>query len=100
MVIITAGIQPNLSTINQQAGTFLVNLRNAITQARAFNDYLQNLGSAGLIALGMSSADATAMLTAYTNLNYLADVFYGAAYTGPALPYAFYNDVIPLTGGN
>lgn len=96
----TAGIQPNLGTINQQAGQFLVSLRIAITQARQFNDYLQGLGSAGLVALGMSSADATTMLTAYTNLNYLAEVFYGAAYAGPTLPYNFYNDVIPLTGGN
>ena len=96
----TAGIQPNLGTINQQAGQLLVSLRIAITQARQFNDYLTGLGSAGLVALGMSATDATTMLTAYSNLNYLANVFYGDAYTGPALPHDFYSDMVPLTGGN
>jgi hypothetical protein len=96
---VSAGIQPNLATINQQAGSLMVNLLNSIEQAQVFYQYLNGLGSSGLIALGMASADATALLSAYSNANALANVFYGQAYTGPALPYNFYNQIVPLTGG-
>ena len=99
MVIIAAGIQPNLGTLNQQAGALMVNLRNSIQQAQAFFDYLNTLGVPGLVALGMSNGDATALLAAYTNLSALSAVFYGQAYAGPTLPFNFYNEIIPLTGG-
>lgn len=94
-----AGIQPNLGTINQQAGTLMVNLRNSIQQAQAFFDYLNNLGVPGLVALGMTNGDATTLLTAYTNLAALSAVFYGQPYAGPTLPFNFYTQIVPLTGG-
>lgn len=94
-----AGIPPNSVTLNQQAGVLMVNLRNSIQQAQAFYDYLSTLGINGLVALGMTNPDATALLDAYTNLAALSAVFYGQPYAGPALPFNFYNQIVPLTGG-
>jgi hypothetical protein len=93
------GIQPNLGQLNQQSGQLLVNLRNSIQQAQAFYDYLSGLGVSGLVVLGMSNPDATALLAVYTNLAALSAVFYGQAYAGPALPFNFYQQLVPLTGG-
>lgn len=94
-----AGIQPNLSTLNQQAGALMVNLRNSIQQAQAFFDYLSTVGTAGLEGLGMTTDDADLLMAAYTNLSALSAVFYGQAYAGPELPFNFYNQIVPLTGG-
>lgn len=94
-----AGITPNINTLNQQAGNLMVNLRNSIQQAQAFYDYLTTLGVPGLVSLGMTNPDATALLAAYTNLSALSAVFYGEPYTGPTLPFNFYTQIVPLTGG-
>jgi hypothetical protein len=95
----TVGIPPNLGLLNIQAGTLLVNLRNAVQQAQAFGDYISLQGEAGLMAMGMAQADAAELLDVYANLQALAGAFYGLPYTGPALPFNFYHQIVPLTGG-
>lgn len=95
----TAGFIPTQDFINQQAGQIAVNTRNAILQIVQFNAYLQNLGQDGLVGLGFAAADATALLTIYTNMNSVAELCQGNTYTGPTLPHNFVGDTLPLWGG-
>jgi hypothetical protein len=95
-----AGIQPTQAIINAQAGQLVLNCRNSLQQILFFNDYLNNLGQSGLIALGFSSGDATLLLDVYENMAAVASMCMGSAYTGPTLPFNFLAQTIPLWGGN
>lgn len=90
---------PNFGVINMQAGQIVIDARNVIQRVIFFNQYIQNLGQAGLVALGFSADDATLMLNIYANLSTVADVCLGDAYTGPTLPFDFLGQTVPLWAG-
>lgn len=95
------GIQPSVSQLNAQAGQIALNFRNAVDQVNYFNDYIQNLGEAGLTAapFSMSTADATNLITMFANLASVTEVLEGQSYTGPALPFNFIQATVALWGG-
>jgi hypothetical protein len=97
---VTAGIQPTQAGINQQAGQIVLNARNALQQILFFNDYLNDTGQDGLVALGFSADDAALLLGVFANMAAVSSMCMGEAYTGPALPFNFLGQTIPLWGGN
>lgn len=90
---------PNFGQINSQAGQIVLNARDSFQRILFFNDYIQEMGQAGLINLGFSSDDATLLLSVYQNLSAIATVCLGGAYTGPPLPFNFLAQTIPLWAG-
>ena len=90
---------PNFGLINQQAGQIVLDARNVLQRIQFFNDYIQVLGEAGLVALGFTPEDAALLLAVYGNLDSVANVCTGQNYAGPALPFNFMAQTIPLWGG-
>ena len=90
---------PNFGQINAQAGQIVLDARNALQRILFFNDYIQEMGHTGLVALGFSSDDATLMRAVYGNLASVANMCLGAPYAGPALPFNFLAQTIPLWAG-
>lgn len=91
---------PNFGLINAQAGQIVIDARNVLQRIQFFNDYVQNLGVDGLVALGFTQADAELLIAVYGNLDAVANVCTGQAYNGPALPFNFMAQTIPLWGGS
>ena|ERR1700744_6775367 len=90
---------PNFGLLNQTAGQIVLDARNVLQRIQFFNDYIQDLGSDGLVALGFTAEDAALLLAVYGNLDAVANVCTGQAYAGPALPFNFMAQTIPLWGG-
>lgn len=90
---------PNFGLINAQAGQIVIDARNVLQRVQFFNDYIQNLGVNGLVALGFTSDDAALLLAIYGNLDAVANVCTGQTYNGPPLPFNFMAQTIPLWGG-
>lgn len=90
----------NLGNLNNQAGQIVTSLRDSFEAVHRFNLYVQNLGSSGLVALGFSSGDASLMLAVFGNLDQIRSAYVGGAYAGPALPFDFQGQTVPLWGGN
>jgi hypothetical protein len=95
----TAGIQPSQAGLNATAGNIVINARNALQQILFFNDYINNLGQAGLVALGFTTDDANLMLAVFGNMSAISNTCLGEPYTGPSLPFNFLAQTIPLWGG-
>lgn len=77
-----AGLTANmtLSQFNQQAGGILLNLQQALDQVNEMDVFLAAQGTAGLNTLvGMASADATTLISAYTDAQKLRNIFYNSA---------------------
>jgi len=77
----------NPGLVNQQLGQVVANLRNACTAARNFQNQITGLGTAGLVAGGFTSDDATAMVDAANYANTIAAVFFGTAAQTPAFDF-------------
>ena len=74
----TAGIQPNLGSINQTAGQLAINLRNDFQAVLNFDNWLNaNGGATFLEGLGMTSEDAGTIVSTYGNLAVLAGLWLG-----------------------
>lgn len=95
-----AGLQPSRSQLDQQVTSIVLALRTDMTNVQQVNAYLQNLGVAGLTAapLSYTAADAQALLTVFANLDSIRVMAQGGAYTGPALPFNFTMQTVPLWG--
>ncbi len=91
---------PNFGIINAQAGQIVLDARNALQRILFFNDYIQEMGHSGLVALGFASDDADLMLSVYSNLAAVANTCLGAPYTGPPLPFNFLAQTIPMWAGS
>jgi hypothetical protein len=96
----TAGVQPTVSSINNQAGQYVLAIRDDFENIINHNSYLNELGQAGLVALGFSTNDAALLLAIFGNLSQIAAAYQGGNYAGPALPFNFESQTIPLWGGN
>ena len=74
----TAGIQPTQDTINAQAAQLVLALKENFYAIQQFFDFLNRLGATGLESdYGFSSDDAATLISAYTDLNSLAEIFLG-----------------------
>lgn len=95
------GIIPSLAQLNQLAGTNALNFRNATQAIVEFNSYVQGMGEAGLMAApySMTQVDADNMLSTYEALAQVCQALLGGVYSGPALPYPFLGNAVPLMGG-
>lgn len=99
------GNQPNMQQLNSQAAQLAGTWRSCAEQTIALQAYVVGLGQAGLVALGFASADATALLTAVSQMNTMALIFQGQVQqggtggTGASL-FNFQNALVALTGPN
>lgn len=78
----SAGLTANITvaTVNQQVGAALANLTKSLADLNNFNTvYLNVVGTAGLISLGMLSADATTLQAAVFEAVKLYEVMHGTA---------------------
>lgn len=91
---------PNFGQINLRAGQIVLSARDSIQEILFFNDYIQEMGQAGLVALGFSSDDANLLIAVFGNLASVAEMCQGKDYTGPTLPFNFLAQTIPLWAGN
>lgn len=87
---------PNMQQVNSQAAQLAGTWRSISEQTIAFAAYVNNLGTAGLIALGFASADATAMVSNTDLMLTMAQVFTGTATQGTT--FNFQNALVALTG--
>lgn len=96
------GIVPSLAQLNQLAGQNALAFRNATQAVVEFNSYIQGLGEAGLMAApySMAQVDADNLLSIYNNLAQVCQALLGNNYAGPALPFPFLGNAVPLLGGN
>jgi hypothetical protein len=94
------GIQQTQAGLNQQAGQLLLSLRQDMFQVQAYNAYIQQLGSAGLQAMGFTAEDATMLLTTFAAVDSIRAMAMGSPYVGPTLPFNFLAAAVPFTGGN
>lgn len=90
---------PNFGVINQTAGQIVLDARNSLQRILFFNDYIQNLGHDGLVALGFSSGDADLLLAVYGNMASVSNMCLGLPYNGPSLPFNFLAQTIPFWAG-
>lgn len=96
----TAGIQPTIQSINQQAGQFAVNLRDDLARITNFNAWLAAIGGVpGLVSIGFTQADAQVVVSTYGNLAALAALYQGQAQNTVALPFNFQANSNLLWGG-
>lgn len=95
----TAGIQPTQAQINLQAGQIILAARNSLQAILFFYQYLSSIGHAGLMDLGFTDPDATELLTVYGNMSSVVNMCFGQPYAGPALPFNFLAQTVPLWGG-
>lgn len=76
------GTQPSETGLNQSLTTFAVALRNLLQDVGNFTLQVQNMGTAGLEAVGFSPADAAAFLSACGYLSTIAGVYHGTVQQG------------------
>lgn len=96
----TAGIQPTIQSINQQAGQFAVNLRNDFQQIVNFNKWITAIGGvSGLVAVGFAQTDAQVIVSTYANLAALAAIYQGQTQNVEILPFNFADNSNLLWGG-
>jgi hypothetical protein len=73
-----AGLQGDIARLNTQAGQAVVNVATSLKACVDFgvmlNDTGRFNGQTGLVAAGMSSADATVLLASFTDLTALYKV--------------------------
>jgi hypothetical protein len=86
----------NVQQLNSMAAQYAGQYRSVSEQVMDLQDYVTAQGSAGLQALGFSSADATAFITQVSYLANIAGVIQGTATV--ASPFNFVNELIALTG--
>jgi hypothetical protein len=93
---VAIGNQPNQAQLNSQAAALAGQFRSNAQQALALQSYVVGLGNAGLVALGFTSADGTALTNCVNYMATLAQVYQGSA-TQPTL-FNFQNALVTLTG--
>lgn len=79
----SAGFQVNLTGLNGQAAGLVIALKTTLAQIQQYQAWLNSVGAAGLEAapISMAAADANTLISAFNDLNDLANVYLGAAST-------------------
>jgi hypothetical protein len=95
---VAIGNIPNQQQVNSQAAQLAGQWRSCAQQSQYFEAYISALGTAGLIALGFASGDATNMVTMANYMLTLSQVFQGTA--TQATDFNFQNALVALTGPN
>jgi hypothetical protein len=89
---------PSVAQLNGQAAQIATAWRTVAQQSLYFQAYVVNLGTAGLVALGFASADASTMIAQADYMATLAQVFQGTA--TQATDFNFQNALVALTGSS
>lgn len=89
--------------LNNYAAQVALTLRNVMVQIQALQQDVTGMGTAGLEALGFTSADASSFVTACSYMNTVAGVYYGTVQQGGsggtgASDFDFNNALTSLTG--
>jgi len=99
------GNDPNMAQINSQIAQLAGTWRSTAQQTLAFQAYVVGLGTAGLIAKGFTSGDATSIINMANYMGTLAGVYGGTVQqggtggTGASL-FNFQSALIAVTGPN
>jgi hypothetical protein len=80
--IMAVGQQPTTAGINQSLTSLAVSLRQMMSSVEDFALQVNNMGTAGLTALGFTAADAASVLTLTGYLSTLAGVYGGTVQQG------------------
>jgi hypothetical protein len=94
------GNQPTVAGINNSLSSYALQMRELTDQILNFQQFLNGaagLGSAGLVAIGYSTADAATVLAMANYLNTIAQVYRGTATQGTL--FNFSNATSPLWAG-
>ena len=91
------GNQATVNSINSSLSSLSITLRNYCQTIVNLQEFITQLGTAGLQALGYSSADATSVVNYASYLNTIAGVFFGTATQGTQFNFA--NQLAPLYAG-
>src|SRR6185437_1683995 len=97
----TAGLQASQNSINSTIGGMTLTLRNLCQHAQDFQMWITQTGQSGLVALGFSATDATAIINAAGYLNTIAQICQGQVQQGGsngsgAAMFNFMNALAPL----
>jgi hypothetical protein len=76
------GAQPTVASLNANLTSAAQQLRNLMQSITNFTVPVQNLGTAGLTALGFSAADAATFLQLAGYLSTIAGCYYGTVQQG------------------
>jgi hypothetical protein len=90
------GNAPSVAQLNSQAAQVAGAFKSTAAQALTLQAYVVALGHAGLMTLGFSDADATALATQCNYMATLAQVYQGTATQGSL--FNFSNALTALTG--
>ena len=96
------GTQPSWAAVNAQATQIVLQARAALEAIEKYDIYLQGMGAAYLEGLATAAGDSTPvddvteLMSIFQNLAFIAQVANGEAYSGPALPFNFVEQTIPL----
>jgi len=93
----SVGSQATTATVNNILTSYAVTLRNNCQQISNFNQFVSDLGTAGLEAIGFAAADAASVISFAAILNTMAALFFGTA--TQATEYNFSNALAPLYAG-
>lgn len=91
------GNQATPATLNALLSAYSVQLRQLMDVIRVYNQFVGNLGTAGLEAIGYDSTDAAALVSAAAILNTVSALYYGTATQATA--YDFDNALAPYWAG-
>jgi len=73
------GEQPTVASMNQELTSYVQQIRALMTQIQGFTEDVNDMGAAGLQAVGFASADATAYMTDAGYLTTIQGVYFGTA---------------------
>lgn len=91
----TAGIQPTIESVNQQAGQMAVNLRDDFSRVVNFNAWITAVGGVnGLVSIGFPESDAQVIVSTYGNLAALAAIYQGQSALAQAFNYEINSNVL------
>ena len=91
------GNQATVQSVNGSLSSMAITLRNQCQCIVNLQEFITQLGLAGLEALGFSPTDAASVISYANYLNTIAGVFFGTA--TQATQYNFANQLAPLYAG-
>jgi len=94
---VAVGNQATTESINNQLTSYSVALRTLCQNISNLNQYVGNMGTAGLELAGYDAADAASVINFAAILNTVPAVFFGTA--TQATQYNFSNALAPLYAG-
>lgn len=93
-----AVIFTDVATVRANAQARLVAVRQALTYAKEFSDWLSAYAQGDLVALGMSAEEVSVMFSAFADAAELNTLYTGGGLGSYTLPYNFSASMRRITG--